>query len=59
MKIVGTALSKNPFPVLIPCHRVIRSDNKISGFGGSIQLKQMLIIAESTDSLLRILKWIW
>ncbi|MBC2717098.1 MAG: methylated-DNA--[protein]-cysteine S-methyltransferase [Desulfobacteraceae bacterium] len=53
-RFVGTALSKNPFPVLIPCHRVIRSDNKIGGFGGGTKLKQLLINAEASDSLLRI-----
>lgn len=29
---VGNALSKNPLPLLIPCHRIIRSDGKIGGF---------------------------
>jgi methylated-DNA-[protein]-cysteine S-methyltransferase len=31
---VGTALSKNPFAPLVPCHRVIASDGKIGGFMG-------------------------
>ncbi len=53
-RFVGTALSKNPFPVLIPCHRVIRSDNKIGGFGGGSRLKQLLINAEASGSPLRI-----
>ena len=53
-RFVGTALAKNPFPVLIPCHRVIRSDNKIGGFGGGPRLKQLLINAEVSDRLLHI-----
>lgn len=40
---VGNALRKNPFPVLIPCHRVIRSNGKAGGYGGkrksSVKLK--------------------
>jgi len=31
---VGTALSHNPFPVVIPCHRTIRSSGDLGGFGG-------------------------
>jgi methylated-DNA-[protein]-cysteine S-methyltransferase len=42
-RFVGSALAKNPFPILIPCHRVIRSDNKLGGFGGGVSLKRLLI----------------
>lgn len=31
---VGNALRNNPFPIIIPCHRTIRSDKNIGGFGG-------------------------
>ncbi|MBW1836306.1 MAG: MGMT family protein [Deltaproteobacteria bacterium] len=43
---VGSALAKNPFPILIPCHRVIRSDNSIGQFGGGA-LKRKLIELEA------------
>ena len=36
---VGTAIGKNPFPIIIPCHRVIRSDGKIGGFRGGTPMK--------------------
>jgi methylated-DNA-[protein]-cysteine S-methyltransferase len=36
---VGTAIGKNPFPILIPCHRVIRSDGKIGEFRGGTPMK--------------------
>ena len=42
---VGNALAKNPLPLIIPCHRVIRSDGKMGGFstpGGVIRKKAML-----------------
>lgn len=31
---VGTVLAKNPFPIIIPCHRTVKSDNSIGGFNG-------------------------
>jgi methylated-DNA-[protein]-cysteine S-methyltransferase len=44
---VGSALAKNPFPILIPCHRVIRNDNTIGQFGGGVALKRRLIELEA------------
>jgi methylated-DNA-[protein]-cysteine S-methyltransferase len=45
---VGNALAKNPLPLIIPCHRVIRSDGKLGGFSapGGISLKSRLISHE-------------
>jgi len=42
---VGGALAKNPLPLIIPCHRVVRSDGKIGGFsaGGGKNLKEKLL----------------
>ncbi|OWT33700.1 6-O-methylguanine DNA methyltransferase [Methanobrevibacter sp. 87.7] len=31
---VGNVLAKNPFPIIIPCHRTVKSDNSIGGFNG-------------------------
>jgi methylated-DNA-[protein]-cysteine S-methyltransferase len=45
-RFVGTALAKNPFPVLIPCHRVIRSDGSTGKFGGGTELKEKMIRLE-------------
>jgi methylated-DNA-[protein]-cysteine S-methyltransferase len=42
---VGNALAKNPLPLIIPCHRVIRSDGRIGGFsgpGGATMKKRLL-----------------
>lgn len=47
---VGQALAKNPFPIIIPCHRVIKSDGTLGGFGGNIGLKQRLLNIEKTMS---------
>jgi len=34
VRAVGTALRKNPFPVIIPCHRVIKSDGSLGKYAG-------------------------
>jgi len=43
---VGTALANNPFPLVIPCHRVVRADGSLGGFGGGIQMKKELLNKE-------------
>lgn len=43
---VGTALKKNPFPITIPCHRVIRSDGGLgnyTGNGGRKRKRELLL----------------
>jgi len=40
---VGQALARNPFPVLFPCHRVVRSDRSLGGFGGGLRVKRLLL----------------
>ena len=44
---VGAANGLNPIPVIIPCHRVIGSNGKLTGFGGGIKTKQFLLNLES------------
>jgi methylated-DNA-[protein]-cysteine S-methyltransferase len=43
---VGTALAKNPFPILIPCHRVVRSDGTVGGYRGGNAMKRALLVME-------------
>jgi methylated-DNA-[protein]-cysteine S-methyltransferase len=43
---VGRALARNPFPILIPCHRAIRSDGHLGGFQGGIEMKRALLELE-------------
>lgn len=40
---VGNALSNNPFPIVIPCHRAIKSDGSLGGFQGGIKMKKTLL----------------
>ena len=44
---VGNAIGKNPLPIIIPCHRVIRSDGKIGGFSGGVKFKKELLKLEN------------
>jgi methylated-DNA-[protein]-cysteine S-methyltransferase len=43
---VGASLGANPFPLIIPCHRVVGSDGSLTGFGGGISLKRFLLQKE-------------
>lgn len=43
---VGRALSKNPIPVVVPCHRVIESDGSIGGYSSGINIKRRLLDME-------------
>lgn len=44
---VGNALAKNPVPLLIPCHRVVRADGSPGGYCGGVKLKKWLLELES------------
>ena len=46
---VGTALARNPFPIIIPCHRTVRSDGDIGGFRGGPGLKRALLELEGVE----------
>ena len=43
---VGNAVGANPLAIIIPCHRVIRSDGSLGGFGGRPDLKRYLLSLE-------------
>jgi len=43
---VGTALATNPFPIVIPCHRAIRSDGALGGYQGGLAMKRTLLEME-------------
>jgi AraC family transcriptional regulator of adaptative response/methylated-DNA-[protein]-cysteine methyltransferase len=46
VRAVGTANGSNPVAVLVPCHRVIRSDGTLGGYGGGLDRKRQLLAAE-------------
>jgi len=43
---VGNANGKNPIPIIIPCHRVIRKNGDLGGYGGGIKIKRKLLELE-------------
>ena len=43
---VGMALATNPFPIVIPCHRAIRSDGALGGYQGGLKMKRTLLEME-------------
>ena len=43
---VGQAVGRNPVPIVIPCHRVIRSDGMLGGFSMGLNLKEQLLALE-------------
>jgi methylated-DNA-[protein]-cysteine S-methyltransferase len=54
VRAVGAANGQNPIPIVIPCHRVIGSNGKLTGFGGGLPLKRQLLDLESSQrSLIR------
>ena len=50
VRAVGAANGRNPIPIVIPCHRVIGSDGKMTGFGGGIPTKKALLRLELENS---------
>jgi len=43
---VGSALNRNPIPILIPCHRVVGAKGQLTGFAGGLDVKQALLNLE-------------
>jgi methylated-DNA-[protein]-cysteine S-methyltransferase len=43
---VGLANGSNPLPIVIPCHRVIGSNGKLTGYGGGLAIKERLLALE-------------
>jgi len=46
---VGNALARNPFPIVVPCHRAVRSDGHLGGFRGGLDMKRALLEMEGIE----------
>jgi len=44
---VGQAVASNPVPIFVPCHRVLRSDGSLGGFGYGVEIKKRLLRLEA------------
>jgi len=51
VRAVGQALSKNPLPIVVPCHRVVASDGKLGGFSGGVEMKRHLLSLEASANI--------
>ena len=47
---VGLANGSNPIPIVIPCHRVIGSNGKLTGYGGGLPIKEKLLAWNAASS---------
>ena len=43
---IGQILKKNPFPVIIPCHRVVKSNRMIGGYAFGVDIKRNMLTKE-------------
>jgi len=51
VRAVGAANGANPVAIIVPCHRVIGSDGKLTGYGGGLPLKKKLLELEGAHAL--------
>jgi methylated-DNA-[protein]-cysteine S-methyltransferase len=47
---VGQAMSKNPFPIVVPCHRVLAANGRLGGFSGGLHFKRALLDLEGAQA---------
>jgi methylated-DNA-[protein]-cysteine S-methyltransferase len=43
---VGQAMARNPWPIVVPCHRVLGSNGRLTGFGGGLEMKRAMLLME-------------
>ncbi len=49
---VGTAMATNPIPIVVPCHRVLRTGGNLGGYGGGLETKAQLLALERGEPVL-------
>jgi methylated-DNA-[protein]-cysteine S-methyltransferase len=49
VRAVGSACARNPLPLVLPCHRVVRSDGSIGNYGGGTAMKAALLAMEGAS----------
>ena len=45
---VGQVMARNPWPIVVPCHRVVGHDGRLTGFGGGLAMKRRMLEMEGT-----------
>ena len=51
MRAAGNALGSNPMPVVVPCHRVLRTGGALGGYTGGVERKEFLLRLEGAHAL--------
>jgi methylated-DNA-[protein]-cysteine S-methyltransferase len=46
VRAAGNALGANPIPIVVPCHRVVRTGGKLGGYTGGVERKEFLLRLE-------------
>jgi methylated-DNA-[protein]-cysteine S-methyltransferase len=46
VRAAGTACGSNPIPIVVPCHRVLRTGGALGGYGGGLPMKESLLRLE-------------
>ena len=46
VRAAGSACGSNPIPIVVPCHRVVRSGGALGGYGGGLPMKEALLRME-------------
>jgi methylated-DNA-[protein]-cysteine S-methyltransferase len=46
VRAAGSALGSNPIPIVVPCHRVLRTGGALGGYGGGLEVKEQLLRLE-------------
>lgn len=49
----GSAMATNPIPIIVPCHRVLRSDGSLGGYAGGLDVKRTLLALEGASGTMR------
>ncbi len=49
VRAVGSANGKNPFSIIVPCHRVIRKSGQLGGYAGGLNVKEQLLALEHVE----------
>jgi methylated-DNA-[protein]-cysteine S-methyltransferase len=50
VRAAGNALGANPIPIVVPCHRVVRTGGALGGYGGGVERKRFLLELEGAES---------
>jgi methylated-DNA-[protein]-cysteine S-methyltransferase len=48
VRAVGSAMATNPLPIVVPCHRVLRSGGGLGNYGGGVEMKRWLLTMEGS-----------